>query len=333
MAMYEIFKNGVRFDGWKDQFDINNYTDVFAKYGITHERYLTGKNNFWSMIDVGVSGDYFKKEAEKAQHFETTDSCKLACDPACDICTDKCHSNEADKTEDLSKYKQEFIAPTRITNAEKRYFFVIQYIKTGLRKFVGHIDLTTYFKCLFDRAGIDIIYTQGFNPHQRLQFSQALSLGVESECELIEFGTLTDYEPQALLEILQKYQHEDIKLLKIKKLQKSPSITTAIAYCDYRVELDNLAAEQVQTVIDKIYKEDLAYSLPKKDKVVTGLYKDIVYKIEIKADHLIATEIVAEGKPKFNLALEALFGTTLAKIVKIKMYTADWINVFDKLGE
>ncbi len=332
MAMYEIFQNGIRFDGWKDHFDINNYTAVFEKYGITHERYLTGKNNFWSMIDVGVSQDYFQKEADKAQNFQTTDSCKLACDPACDICSAQAHSCEADKTEDLSKYKQEFVAPKRITNIEKRYFFVIQYIKTGLRKFVGHIDLTTYFKCLFDRAGIDIIYTQGFNPHQRLQFSQALSLGVESECELIEFGTLTDYAPEHLLEILQKYQHEDIKLLKIKKLPKSPSITTAIAYCDYRVEFDDFDTNNIQRIIDKIFNEDLAYSLPKKDKTVTGLYKDIIDKIDIQPNHLIATEIVAEGKPKFNLALEALFGTALSKIVKIKMYTKDRRDVFDALG-
>ena len=328
MAIYEVFKSGVRFDGWREHFNINNYTEAFAKYGITHERYLTGKNDFWSYINVGVSEEYLNKEYEKAAKFETTDSCKLACDPECDICNAAHHSNEASKTEDLSAYMEEYVPPVRVKRDDKKNIYIMEYAKHGLMKFVGNLDMMEYFKTLFDRSGIDIIYTQGFNPHQKLQFSQALPLGVESECEIIEFSSLIDYDPAQLLDTLRRYQHPDMPLLRIRQVIKSPRLVDSVRYCVYRVTFDPKDADKVRDKADQVIN-GLPYSLPKKDKIVTGLYKDMLHEITVHKDCLIAKEAQIPLKPKFTDTMEGLLGDMVQSIIKIEMLLENGLPLFE----
>ena len=331
MAMYEIFQNGVRFDGWKEQFDFNNYTEVFAKYGITHERYLTGKNDFWTYINMNVSEEYLQNEYEKAKSFQTTASCKIACDPNCDICTKEHHSNEASKTEDLSAYQEEYIPPVRAKRDDKKYIYLVEFAKRGLMKFVGHIDMmTSYFKCLFDRSGIDIIYTQGFNPHIKMQFSQALPLGVESECELVEFSSLTDYEPSELLKILQQYQHPDMPFLNIRRITTYPSLIDIVSHCIYNVTFDPKNIDTVMRLIDDV-RNGLTYELPKKDRIVSGVYRDILANIEINKDSLTIKEAQIPNKPKFTDTMEGLFGDKFERIIKMAMLDETGKKVFDSI--
>ena len=62
----------------------------------------------------------------------------------------------------------------------------IKFAKRGSLKFVGHLDTMRYFQKLIRRAGIDIAYSEGFNPHQKLSFAQPLGVGMLSEGEYVD---------------------------------------------------------------------------------------------------------------------------------------------------
>lgn len=62
----------------------------------------------------------------------------------------------------------------------------VQYSKTGAMRFTGHLDLYKAWERLIRRANVRLAYTQGFNPHPRINLSHALPLGFTSECELID---------------------------------------------------------------------------------------------------------------------------------------------------
>lgn len=69
----------------------------------------------------------------------------------------------------------------------------IKYAKTGVLRYIGHLDVMRYFQKAIRRAGLDVAYSQGYSPHQLITFAAPLGLGVTSEGEYFdaEMNTLT----------------------------------------------------------------------------------------------------------------------------------------------
>lgn len=60
------------------------------------------------------------------------------------------------------------------------------YKKTGLARFVSHLDTMRCMTRLLRRANLDVWYTEGFNPHLYITFAMPLSLGMTSEYEIAD---------------------------------------------------------------------------------------------------------------------------------------------------
>lgn len=59
--------------------------------------------------------------------------------------------------------------------------------KTGRSVWISHLDLMRLFQRAFKRAGLKLKHTQGYNPRPSVSIALPLSVGVESECELLDF--------------------------------------------------------------------------------------------------------------------------------------------------
>ena len=59
--------------------------------------------------------------------------------------------------------------------------------KTGRAVWISHLDLMRLFQRAFKRAGLPLKHTQGFNPRPSVSIALPLSVGVASECELLDF--------------------------------------------------------------------------------------------------------------------------------------------------
>ena len=56
----------------------------------------------------------------------------------------------------------------------------VKFSKTGVLKYIGHLDTMRYFQKAFRRTDIRVKYSAGFSPHMIMSFAQALGVGVES---------------------------------------------------------------------------------------------------------------------------------------------------------
>ncbi len=72
----------------------------------------------------------------------------------------------------------------------------IKFRKYGPLRFIGHLDVMRYFQKAMRRAGIDIAYTSGYNPHQIMSFASPLGVGLESRSEYmdVELNSLSSCE-------------------------------------------------------------------------------------------------------------------------------------------
>ncbi len=62
----------------------------------------------------------------------------------------------------------------------------IRFAKYGCMKFISHLDVMRFFQKAIRRAGIDVCYSGGFNPHQILSFAAPLGLSQTSEGEYMD---------------------------------------------------------------------------------------------------------------------------------------------------
>lgn len=63
----------------------------------------------------------------------------------------------------------------------------ILFEKKGNAVWISHLDLMRVFQRAFKRAGLNLTHTQGYNPRPSVSIALPLSVGVESNCELLDF--------------------------------------------------------------------------------------------------------------------------------------------------
>lgn len=104
------------------------------------------------------------------------------------------------------------------------------FTKTGEAVWMSHLDLMRLFQRSFKRAGLPLTHTQGYSPRPSVSIALPLSVGVESQCEILDFDLegemppcpeITDRLNQALipgLRVLETYETgrkiRDIALLR-----------------------------------------------------------------------------------------------------------------------
>jgi hypothetical protein len=62
----------------------------------------------------------------------------------------------------------------------------ITFSKTEAMRFTGHLDLHRTWERTFRRAGLPLAYSEGFNPHPKINIGAALPLGCLSRGDLID---------------------------------------------------------------------------------------------------------------------------------------------------
>lgn len=93
-----------------------------------------------------------------------------------------------------------------------------RFSKEGEMKYIGHLDIMRYFQKAIRRAGIDVAYSQGYNPHQILSFASPLGLGLSSTGEYFD-AELNSFEGSDItMQKLNKQMVDGIKILSVSIL-------------------------------------------------------------------------------------------------------------------
>ncbi|MDP3186130.1 MAG: TIGR03936 family radical SAM-associated protein, partial [Anaerolineales bacterium] len=62
----------------------------------------------------------------------------------------------------------------------------ITFSKTGALRYTGHLDLQRIWERTARRAGLPLVYSQGFHPQPKIQIAAALPLGFSGRAELVD---------------------------------------------------------------------------------------------------------------------------------------------------
>ena len=105
-------------------------------------------------------------------------------------------------------------------------------------KFVGHLDIMRYFQKAMRRAEVDIAYSEGFSPHQKMSFAAPLGLGLTSEGEYMDIEVHQSKSSKEMVQALNEVMVDGIEILSFKKLSdSSQNAMASLVAADYRLTL------------------------------------------------------------------------------------------------
>lgn len=126
----------------------------------------------------------------------------------------------------------------------------LKYFKKDKAVFLSHIDVLRHMNRTFRRAGIDVQFSQGFNPHMLTKLGIPLPLATYSNCEYVTVQTNEDPE-----QFLAKYNSACIKGMEGIKaffVAKNPNLAGKVVYADYRIKATpENKAKEIESIMQK----------------------------------------------------------------------------------
>ncbi len=89
------------------------------------------------------------------------------------------------------------------------------FTKTGTLKYISHLDLQRAIHRMLIRSGLPIGYTEGFNPHPRLNIALPLSIYQEGERELFDFRLVADVPLDEIAERLKGSAFPEMEIIEV----------------------------------------------------------------------------------------------------------------------
>ncbi|WP_370749851.1 TIGR03936 family radical SAM-associated protein [Eubacterium sp.] len=157
----------------------------------------------------------------------------------------------------------------------------VRFSKQGQMKFIGHLDMVRYFQKVMRRGEIDVAYSEGFSPHQKMSFAAPLSVGVLSKGEYFDMEVNSTLSTKEAIEKINEQNVEGVKVLSYKLLPDNAKNAMAVmSAADYFVYTDIFTDDDITgfinqdsiNVIKKTKKSEkevdikpLIYSIKKED--------------------------------------------------------------------
>lgn len=108
------------------------------------------------------------------------------------------------------------------------------FTKLGNLQYISHLDLQRAVSRMLVRSGLPITYSEGFNPHPRLNIALPLSIYQEGERELFDFRIDSEVELSEITERLKKAAFPGMDIVEVSVANGKLTTKRAV----WRLELE-----------------------------------------------------------------------------------------------
>lgn len=204
--------------------------------------------------------------------------------------------------------------------------------KTGMAKFISHLDTVRLITRSMKRACVPIWFTEGFNPHAFLTFAMPLSLGFESYCETVDFRLMEEMDLDELAKKINGALPVDVTVKEIYVYETSPN---DIRWAEYKIIFNNPDKVLLETAENKLSSDEIIVEKKAKQgrkKVAKEVnIKEHIKSFELSKDNgkLILDTVLSSGT-SININPMLLIGALVKNtntdeqdvdVIKIESYT------------
>lgn len=213
--------------------------------------------------------------------------------------------------------------------------YAIKFTKKGDIRYISHLDLLRLFKRTFKRLNVKLLYSQGFNPHPKMGFAQPLSLGYESNGEILEIETVNKLDSEELIEMINKIMPEGLKVtacMELENVEKSLAAITETA--KYTIHISQKCKNENDIEIHKFLSQEkiIVQKLNKKKELIDLDIKPMIRKISvISSNENIEISALIDAGSVSNLSPELLI-KAIGSYYKLNFDRSDVKIVRENIG-
>lgn len=247
-VLERAWRAGARLDGWTERFRPDVWRSAFREEGIDPERYAHGDWDAagrlpWDALDSGVEKAWLAAELGRALGGETLPPCGPSACHGCASFAPECTRGA------VARGRGRSLTPVPAAEApgagapeaeSPRYRYRARFEKSGRMRYLGHLDLSRALLRGMRRAGVRLVYSQGFNPKPRVSFGPALPVGLTSEAEYLDFDASSRLDAQAAIEALNAALPEGLRFLALREIRRdAPALADCARAARYRARAAN----------------------------------------------------------------------------------------------
>lgn len=200
------------------------------------------------------------------------------------------------------------------------------YKKKSRMKFVSHLDMNRFMTRMLRLTNIPVWYTEGFNRHVYVAFALPLTLGFESDSEIMDFKVTDDnYGFDNIVSELKRVMPPYIEIVKVSEPVKKVG---DIGFAEFRITFDGNCRSELSAFLQR--DEIICEKQNKKGKTVSFNLSEKIYKYEVSdgAETVLSVILPAGNNGNVNPIMiidsyEKLTGT------KLPYYMVNRVNVYD----
>ena len=215
----EAYYGGSRLDAWSEYINRDKWLEILEKNSSLFNNFSSYNAPLpWQGISSCVKNEYLLNELEKSNNCQRTVSCGEKCS-LCGVCTDELRRKKAGYQKE--EKTNHFVNKANIqVNKEPRqsdpgiYRVLFGFSKHGSAVFHGHLSLIEIFSMAFTRAGLPVMYTQGYNPLAKMEAASPLSTGISADCEMAIVDFACKIPPEVFIQNLNMSLPQGIRIEK-----------------------------------------------------------------------------------------------------------------------
>ncbi|HOO79266.1 MAG TPA: TIGR03936 family radical SAM-associated protein [Lachnospiraceae bacterium] len=118
------------------------------------------------------------------------------------------------------------------------YAVRIKFKRTGPVRYLGHLDMLRYFQKAVMRSGIDVKYSEGFNPHQIMSFAYPLGVSMETIGDYMDLELNSEPDARMIMNRMNDVMKEGICVVGVSVLPGTAiNAMASVAAASYRIKL------------------------------------------------------------------------------------------------
>jgi len=247
----------------------------------------------WDHLDTGISKKWLQDDLIKALEAATVPDCSFEGCSHCGICGLDFGHNIVIPPLPIPEFKGQFKP-----NQNRVQRLRVTFGKLGSMALLSHLDLVRLFDRVVRRAALPIAFSGGFHPGPRIAIANALSLGITSSHELVDFELTESLEINDFKQRLINVLPAEIPIYQVEELSiKTPATTSLLDRAEYILAVsinETVSIEQWQNWIDAVNQspEILFEKTTKSGKKVILNLREQLFALSLVGDTDQATDSV-----------------------------------------
>jgi radical SAM family uncharacterized protein/radical SAM-linked protein len=191
----------------------------------------------WDHINTGIDKQWLKEDLQKALDASTVPDCAFEGCSHCGVCGTDFGHNIVVKPPTIPEFAGHFKP-----NQDKEQKIRMWFGKIEEMSLISHLDLVRLFDRAIRRAALPISFTGGYHPGPKISIANALSLGITSNGEIVDFELTQDMDMEEFRTRLEAQLPDHVPIYRVEEVDiKSLNASRLMDRAEYLITVQTTA--------------------------------------------------------------------------------------------